>query len=252
MRKWLLLSVALSFLLFPVSAWAQNPGAGLAGSEHDFSGFPAGTGAVVTGLCTFCHTPHKAVQTRLLWNHTLSQNTFAWSDATSTVGGTRLPTVSTAWTGPTKLCLSCHDGSVAVGDIQWFNERAWTGASALDPTKYSSGPFNTATPGGDLKGNHPVAFPYPYNGAPNTYNGTTTGNRVELLEFVSDPTTLKIRLFNDSSGGVEAGPIAGHTGMECSTCHDPHNGTAVQAEFFLRGTLGGSDANYICLKCHKK
>ncbi|MEE8449666.1 MAG: hypothetical protein V3S39_08540, partial [Thermodesulfobacteriota bacterium] len=38
---------------------------------------PTTAGAV--GLCAICHTPHKGIQTSLLWNHTLSANSFGWS-----------------------------------------------------------------------------------------------------------------------------------------------------------------------------
>jgi hypothetical protein len=241
-----------ALFLTPVTALSQaTPGSGLAGSDHDFSGIPAGTG-VTTGLCTFCHTPHKAVQTRLLWNHTLSQNTFFWSDTLNTVGGTPLPLIPSTWSGPTKYCLSCHDGSVAVGDIFWFNASAWQGAAALDTEKHSTGPYNIATPTGDMKGNHPVAAPYPYNAARNTYNATTTGLSVPLGEYAADPIPSGIRLFNDSTGFVVAGPVAGRSGMECSSCHDPHNGTAVVDKHFLLGSIGGNGPDYICVKCHQK
>jgi hypothetical protein len=97
-----------------------------------------------------------------------------------------------------------------------------------------------------------VAFPYPYNNSPNSYNGVTTGNQVILGEFVADPTASQIRLFNDEGATVSAGPVSGHTGMECSTCHDAHNGPTVQDLYLIRGKLGGSDSNYLCLKCHNK
>ena len=54
------------------------------------------------------------------------------------------------------------------------------------------------------------------------------------------------------AGNVAAGAQVGQTGIECSSCHDPHNGVQVLDEFFLRGTLTGNDTNYICLKCHVK
>ncbi len=258
MKRCLLFSMALILVLLPLPVWAQTaPGGGLLGSAHDFTlvhgtTTPRTAGGVPVGLCTYCHTPHKAAQTLLLWNHTLSQNTFFWSDATTTMGGTLLPTISTAWSGPTKLCLSCHDGSVAVADLLWFNAQAWQGANALSTFTLSRVPaFQTATTSGDLAGNHPVAFPYPYNGSPNSYNGVTTGNRVILTEYVDDPTASGIRLFNDVGLAVSAGPVSGHTGMECSTCHDPHNGPTVQDLYLIRGKLGGSDTHYICLMCHK-
>ncbi len=102
----------------------------------------------------------------------------------------------------------------------------------------------------------PVAHPYPYNRAPNTYNSTTTGAQVYVADFAMDPTASGIRLFNDAAGEVTAGPVAGTSGIECTSCHGVHNETGiVQDEPLLRGTKGhakGSPGNYICMKCHTR
>ncbi len=100
--------------------------------------------------------------------------------------------------------------------------------------------------GGNMGLNHPVAMPYPWNNAPSTYNGVTTGSGIVLSAWVADPTTNGIRLYHDDgSGNIGVGPVAGLTGIECSSCHDPHNGASVEDEPFLRGTGAG-----ICQKCH--
>lgn len=250
--------------LSPTIAFAA-PGDGLLGTDHDFaSGGGALTASAPVGLCTFCHTPHKAQSTLLLWNHTLSSNTFTW-DVAKTTAGTTFPSIAGGtYKGPTAKCLSCHDGSVAVGDIAWYKEQAWPGGTGLatfkmgdalgaDPNTLS----HQVGPGGAMKGNHPVAMPYPYNNATNTYNGQTTGAGAVLNEWQADPSTLvgtKIRLFNDDgTGAISAGVIAGKTGIECSSCHDPHNKAAVD-DMFLRGMIAGSTQGdgYLCLQCHKK
>jgi hypothetical protein len=237
----------------------------MAGTAHDFT---VHNGAVVDpdtgelegnvvdiGLCTFCHTPHRALSTRLLWNHTLSSQTFSWDDVETTIGGTDLPEIATDWMGVSKNCLSCHDGTVAIGDVAWFAAESRTGANAILDHQHDDpdDPAKIAGAGGSMNGNHPVAHPYPFNQAPSTYNSVTTGDSVISEEFVADPTTNNIRLFRETVGGdVVAGTEAGATGIECSSCHDPHNGSTVEDEFFLRGTLTGNDASYICLKCHAK
>jgi len=227
-----------------------GPGDGLATTAHDFSGRPTDSNGEswTTGLCTYCHTPHKALSTLLLWNHTLSTNTFKW-DVPATTAGTKFPTFKgDTYKGPTAKCLSCHDGSVAVGDIAWFNEGK---PGVLDNTKHGAGDAMNVGLGGDMAGNHPVAMPYPYLGAKNTYNGSTTGSGAELTEWQTTPLT-PIRIFNDDgSGNITAGAVAAKTGLECSSCHDPHNKAAVD-DLFLRGKLKGSDTAYICLKCHIK
>ncbi len=217
------------------------------------------TSTTPVGLCTFCHTPHKAISTLLLWNHTLSSNTFSW-DVSKTTAGTDFPSFTgQSYKGPTAKCLSCHDGSVAVGDIAWFNEAPHTGADNLSGGQTVDATHNiTFVAGtGQMKGNHPVAMPYPYNNAVNTYNASTTGAGAVLTEWQADPSLLasaKIRLFNDDGAGViSAGAVAAKTGIECSTCHDPHNKAAVD-DLFLRGKLTGSAQTdgYLCLQCHKK
>ncbi len=231
--------------LAPAVVWAFTPGAGIAGTPHDFSSSGGGV-----GLCTFCHTPHKALSTLLLWNHTLSTNTFKW-DVPATTAGTLFPTFKgDTYKGPTAKCLSCHDGSVAVGDIAWWLEGK---PAVLDNTKHGQGDAANVGFGGDMAGNHPVAMPYPYQQAKNTYNGSTTGSGFVSPEWQSDPTGLNIRLFNDDgAGNITAGVVASKTGMECSSCHEPHNGATVVEDLFLRGTLKGTTTAYICLKCHIK
>jgi hypothetical protein len=239
--------------LAPAVGWAA-PGAagGIEGTSHDFS---ASSGGV--GLCTFCHTPHRAISTQLLWNHKLSTASFSW-DETSTTAGTTFPTFAgDTYKGPTAKCLSCHDGSVAVGDIAWWGEVA--PGAPLDNTKHEwPDAFNIGARNGTLgnmSGNHPVAMPIPYGNAANTYNGITTGAQATLSEWVTDPTSVNIRLFNDTgSGNIKAGAVATKSGIECSSCHDPHN-KASEDDLFLRGKMAGNTGGaggYICLKCHNK
>ena len=244
-------------------------GTGLAGTSHDFVTGTGSSGvANGAGLCTYCHTPHKAKSTLLLWNHTLSSNTFQW-DVAATTSGTALPGFTgNAYNGPSAKCLSCHDGSVAIGDVGWFAEAAIT-PSAPSATNTGSGfkvgqstladgaagsTTKQVGAGGNLSGNHPVAIPYPLNGAPNVYNGSTTGAQLATNDFVGDPTANNIRLYSDVGGGAIVGKTtAGQTGIECSSCHDPHN-KAAKDDFFLRGNLTGSSQTdgYLCLQCHVK
>ena len=43
--------------------------------------------------------------TALLWNHTFSDNTYSWSDATRTQAGTVLPAFTKTWKFTTRLVL---------------------------------------------------------------------------------------------------------------------------------------------------
>lgn len=241
MKAMRVIAFAAVALMVPALAWAA-PGDGILGTKHDF----AGKGSPPSGACTFCHTPHGGLQTLLLWNHKLSTNTFQW-DVPSTTAGTPFPTFKgDTYKGPSAKCLSCHDGTVAIGDVNRWNG----GAATIDNTKVS-GVFQIATASGGMAGNHPVTMPYPYQNAANTYNGVKTGAAAYLDEWQATPLD-PVRIFNDDgAGNIVAGAVAGKTGIECSSCHDPHNKKSV-GDLFLRGTLGGNTTAYICLKCHVK
>ena len=68
--------------------------------------------------------------------------------------------------------------------------------------------------------------------------------------------TNKIRLFkDDGAGNIVAGWLAGKTGMECSSCHDVHNGAAHQGRDAADRHAHRCDrapGGYICTQCHLK
>lgn len=267
-QKIVLLWMACGLLLVPGTLHAvpvghpPTAGAGIANSPHDFTqaGYAA---SPPPGLCTFCHTPHKAQATALLWNHTYSDNTYSWTDNTKTQAGTTLPSFTKTWNGPSPKCLSCHDGSVAVGDVKWFDAKAQTiSVTAADLTggKITNTDY-VVGPAGSMNGNHPVVVPFPGVGTRN-FGGTTTGGGYEPTEWSADPTANGIVLFKASDNTlaatvsrVTASPSAGdNLGIECASCHDPHN-KLTQDIYFLRGKLTGNTSGasgYICLKCHVK
>lgn len=251
-------ALALVLVTAGVSA-VSLPGSGMYGTRHDFSGtgFLVPFSGIAVGLCTICHTPHSALTTQLLWNQKLTTATFTWGDVTQTTGGTTLP--SSARLGPSTKCLSCHDGTVSVGDTAVYMGSVG-GVSDTYPTgtvvsRMGRGGFGIGYRG-NMSGNHPIAVPYPLNTAGGSYNGIATGNTVNLNEFVANPDAPAhgIKLYSDDgSGKVNAGTLAGKTGIECTSCHDPHNKAAVDMPF-LRGKIRGSTVadGYICVQCHIK
>lgn len=232
------------------------PGDGLvAGESHYFGGNDVNADGVLTGACTYCHTPHSAQTQTLLWNQTATPaGTYGWEQALTT-GGTAYADLDPATNvGPSIKCLSCHDGTATAGDLGHFNNQDpdTSGDAAVGPA-FTIG--NGATAGDELVGNHPVSMPYPLNSTASSYNNATNGPTAVLSDWIADPTVNGIRMFNDSAGDgstIAAGAgTGGDAGIECSSCHDPHNGATVQDVFYLRGTVGDS-ANYICAKCHDR
>ncbi len=271
----------------PQAAAATSPGGGMAGSPHDFSGqtvtatgysshsgtYSGYSTTVTTGMCTYCHTPHHALSTLLLWNQTLSTAEYSW-DVPETTSGTKFPTFTgNTYMGPTAKCLSCHDGTVAVGDFNLFEGKGVSqGGVVSSATDYIAGNFQIAGDqqfnsiqqpngsAGNFAGNHPVAMPYPLSQTPNTYNTVTNGSPgagFVSTEWVSNPAAVGIALYNDDgSQHITSGAVSGKTGIECSSCHDVHNDSGVQDNYLVLGKLSGNSSTgasaYICLKCHIK
>jgi hypothetical protein len=110
-NKSLVRLAALLVLLAPCPARAQvNVGSTL--NKHNLSTTGPGPvkATVLTEICVFCHTPHNANPAVPLWNQTLSSGvTYLPYTSTTLKATVGLPT------GSSKLCLACHDGTVALG-----------------------------------------------------------------------------------------------------------------------------------------
>ena len=91
-----------ALILFPATMDAK-----VQGTHHDFSNTTFGKGE----MCVVCHTPHHAKSTVMpspLWNHQVTINSFTLYSS---------PTLNAVPAQPTsisRLCLSCHDGTIAV------------------------------------------------------------------------------------------------------------------------------------------
>jgi hypothetical protein len=173
-----------------------RPGEGdsdIATTKHNLS--VSGTGSVralnETRICVFCHTPHNATPLSPLWNRQIEPKVYTVYTS-PTLRADPIPQPS----GPTKLCLTCHDGTIATGAV--INPRggiAMTGGGLLPPGGLSN--F-----GLDLSGHHPVAFPYG-SALPNPelvapppddllYGGTDEVHSTTTSSGCSSPRTIAI------------------------------------------------------------
>ncbi|RMI02871.1 MAG: cytochrome C [Calditrichaeota bacterium] len=182
----------------------------IVGSGHDFSGEPWNT----TGeICVVCHTPHEgdvSVTDAPLWNHEVTTATFTlYSSSTldATVGQPD---------GNSKLCLSCHDGTVAVD-----NFGGQTGG-----TVFVTG---DALIGTEVNDDHPISF---------TYDPALATADGEL----NDPTTTPSGL-----GGTIAEDMLFNGELQCASCHDVHNSTGLPHLL-----IKSNNASALCLTCHVK
>ena len=217
---------------FMSGACFAAPGDGIANSAHDFA---RGGRSAGTGLCNTCHVTRTAVARTLGWS---PEATGDWVEENASTGHA-LHGASHDRAGPSDRCLTCHDGTVAVGD---------TGALPRSSDERVMAALRRV--GSAYESVHSVPMPYPYAGTRSTYKGMTE-RASDLDGFIADPTVGNIRLYSESGGRVAAQPKRGATGVECSSCHDPHNNEA-RERHLLRARLDGASTSsgYLCNQCH--
>ena len=195
----------------------QGAGAGtITGSAHDFSGAAWSGGQI----CVACHAPHNtstAVTAAPLWNHALSAATYVL------YGTSTMQSVPGQPAGVSKLCLSCHDGTVAVNSF----------GGTTGTTFIGTGPENLGT---NLSNDHPIGITYDAAlvTADGALNATTTA--------VTIGSGTKTRV------GTIASNLLYASKLECASCHDVHN-TFTAATKLLKVTSAGSA---LCTTCHSK
>ncbi len=260
--------LSLLVVLLPGLAFAQ-----IANTGHDMGSTSTAPvrGTVETQLCKFCHTPHMATSTQLLWNHRpTAANLFSWGndlDGNALIATTEGTTLPTALRNASKRCLACHDGSIAIGDVM----NGGAGVAAIMPIttvalrSSAAGLMlggNRTGVAGNLGGNHPVSVAY----AGQTYGtsvsgipagkvgpGVVGGYYNTVIVGCTSPSGVCTSATGGTLGGAAINLIpftpgtSTNLGVECTTCHDPH-GTA-GTTFFSRVTLTGSS---LCRSCHNK
>lgn len=196
----IVLMVGLSSLTF----------AQISGTDHDFSanGWSGGE------ICIVCHTPHNAdvtVAEAPLWNHDVTTATFTiYSSATLDATDLAQPDAAS------KLCLSCHDGTVAVDSYGGNTGTTFVNGNELIGT--------------DLSDDHPVTFTY------DDALATTDGG-------LHAPSTALSGL-----GGTIQNDLLFNNSLECASCHDVHNGAGTGTSLLRLSNAGSA----FCLTCHDK
>ena len=232
----LILVSMVALLTVPAVAQGDNGnGNGIVGSPHDFS---TATWNFRAEICRVCHVPHdhdrafKRGLNGLLWNHALSSATYTMYSSTS-LQGAQDPQP----TGISKMCLGCHDGTVAL-DAFDKNPSPPPGT----PTFIQDINAGFRVPGGnyfngsvgDLRATHPLSIVYDENADPGLAPKSAT-----------------------MSGGLSIGDVLEGGKIQCSSCHDVHDetGEAVPGTHLLRvaqTTAQGGTASGLCLTCHVK
>lgn len=242
--SFVVLMLAIAGLTVTANAAITTTKHNLSASSTNYTRSQATTAGGTSQICVFCHTPHHALDQRFIWNHAASSNTtWTWGtgSATGTSAGTVLPTNPANL--PSFKCISCHDGSVAIGQVnEVFNES--TGVVNSSYSIPMQGDVNAAYQltnstyevgvGGNMNGNHPIGIPYP---GQSPYNGISSGAGIIISQFQASPTNVE--LFQDPNGGTGKG-------VECGSCHAVHGSIN---PMLLRDAITSSQ---LCLDCHIK
>ncbi len=183
------------------------PSVSIVNSPHNLNNYP---GVSIPGnqVCLPCHTPHNALlsgEENVLWNHAETGETFIMYSTDPGVGQPE---------GPSKMCLSCHDGVTAIDNY------GGNGGTGIVIT-------GSAAIGTDLSNDHPIGIEYPTD---------------RPAEFNLPPFDPGI----NNGPGVHLVEIDATERVECTSCHNVHNNGLGR---FLAVPLQES---YICLQCHIK
>jgi hypothetical protein len=217
-------------------------------------------------ICIFCHTPHGADTSEgPLWNKDLP-NPGEYTEYTSSSIDSNIGQVN----GASKLCLSCHDGTIAIGSLR--NVRGQQGTIDMQGTG-GNGAGSDRMPGGegtttgytrnlgqDLSNDHPISL---------TYNSSFVNSDGEMRDPGDDPLRVRGRTPRPGIQDIHLQPVNKGDSVgqvQCISCHDPHIRETSSGEGnikFLRlnrlqkanptGSNTFSTANdIICLACHTK
>ena len=267
MKKTILLAAALGLFAAgtvyafdnPAGSFNAAPGAGITGSKHDLSAltgigsvYPSGpTKDPLDRICIWCHAPHHSMVTNdsaginylPLWNHqvttqvyNLYKSDFGDGPEASTLlvpGFDNRHLFNGADTigqpgGVSRLCLSCHDGTVAVNEYGRAPQRKYSissgGAKINAQFMIGGNPYG-------LLNHHPIGFNYA---------------AVAAVDDEIAPVTTQVS--GTGQGMTTIGSLLYAGKMECVTCHDVHNSKNTGETFLWK-----SDAQSgFCLTCHLK
>jgi predicted CXXCH cytochrome family protein len=187
--------------------------AGIITTKHNLSASGPGTvkAATETHICVFCHAPHNFSPSAPLWNRQTQGSSYTPYTSSTAKASAGQPT------GGSLLCLSCHDGTIALGNVL---SSATPIAMAGGVTTMPSG--SPSRLGTDLSGDHPISI---------AYTSTLAATRGEL----ADPSVLTGAVRLDATGR-----------MQCGACHDAHN------DPYGKFLVMSNQASALCQVCHLK
>lgn len=232
------------------SLMASIAQAGILGTPHDFSGQSWNNDPTdPKAVCSACHTPHHADSSVIpLWSHATTASTFTmYNTANVTALGdyaTDLQApIDAQPAGPSKACLSCHDGTVAIN--------TYGGSTKGTPYMLT----NSASLGTDLTHSHPISL---------TYSPAIVGTAPGQDKWLYNPNTTPV-LTPDNGTFIPGNDmtingflLGSRNRLECNSCHDVHNQEGTPFNITsnpklvkINGTQAGV-GSLLCRSCHNK
>jgi len=203
------LLVLLIFSLVATTAIAQVSGDAL-GVHNLGPGSPSPVTGARSDACSYCHAPHSGLNIGL-WNQKLTTQVYTnYTSTTEKNSGTQ-PLLGS----DSNMCLSCHDGTVAVGSTAAYGQITMRGS------------MNTQDIFTSMQLSHPFSLALPLK------------DNVDLVATLAASGHTA-----DATGSVQL--INGN--IECTTCHNPH----VQAKDIISQNflVKDSSSGQLCLACH--
>lgn len=196
-----------------LAVFAASAGADVATSKHNLSVSGPGTvkAATESQICLFCHIPHNASPAAALWSRRSPAVVYTPYSSSTSRGGMGQPN------GASMLCLSCHDGTIALGEL----------INTATPIPMAGGvttlPAGRGRLGTDLGDDHPISFAY------------TAALATQRNNELVNPAALTGRVKLDAAGR-----------MQCTSCHDAHDNS--NGKFLVQPNT----ASALCRVCHVK
>ncbi|MBE9536934.1 MAG: hypothetical protein IMF07_07105 [Proteobacteria bacterium] len=258
------IAVCAALLLAPVQLFAVQGPQDVSSTAHNlaysfsnprqWSSDDPALGPGTEEVCVFCHTPHNAGGELPLWNRYSSSGSkpFLMYSSSATLTTATKQNAGLSADSPSRLCLSCHDGTTAINAL--INTSATGGgrpdfAGTSDTSFAMTGAYDEgegAYLGTNLTNSHPINF---------NYNDAQVEETTAGLKTIAVVKT-DLKFFDDDGDGTAEF-------MECATCHDPH---VSYGWLTTQGGLpsGTGDLRYtpflrkpnvssaLCLTCHNK
>ena len=176
-----------------------------------------------TQVCVFCHTPHNSNPAGPLWNHQLSSGVTYLKYLSPTMIAYSSQATAPDPNGSSRLCLSCHDGTVALGAVA-------KGVIPLAGGKTTMVAGDTGFIGTDLSRTHPISF-------------VVTDQLIAANNAKNAPLNTLAAMKGDLAVHLD-----GADRVQCTACHNPHsddNFTTSGVRFYNKPQRDGT-----CVVCH--